>query len=160
MSQEQVNALQQALVAAGEQVLGLSQQLGQLRADATATAANTAEQLRVLREESSGAAGGLRAQVAALEAGKGAGSGGGDREDRDRRGNRLINVKHFGPKVCTGKTCGDVGIKAWRKSVRSYCNARQKGSRVALEWAAAQPDAISVGDLIGTDRAPAEEANE
>jgi len=52
MSQEQVNALQQALVAAGEQVLGLSQQLDQLRADATATAANTTEQLRVLREES------------------------------------------------------------------------------------------------------------
>ena len=133
MSQEQVNALQQALVAAGEQVLGLSQELDQLRADATATAANTTEQLRVLREESSGAVGNLRAQVAVLEAGEGA--GGGDREDRDRRGNRLINVKHFEPKVFTGKTGGDVGIKAWQKSVRSYCNARQKGFRVALEWA-------------------------
>jgi hypothetical protein len=157
MSQEQVNALQQALVAAGEQVMGLSQQLDQLRADATATAANTTEQLRVLREESSGAVGDLRTQVAALGGGKGSG-GGGDREDR--RGNRLINVKHFEPKIFTGKTGGDVGIKAWQKSVRSYCNARQKGFRVALAWAEAQPDAISVEDLIGTDWAPAEEANE
>ena len=70
MSQEQVNALQQALVAAGEQVLGLSQQLDQLRADATATSANTTEQLRVLREESSGAVGDLRAHVAVLWQGK------------------------------------------------------------------------------------------
>ena len=140
MSQEQVNALQQALVAAGEQVLGLSQQLDQLRADATATAM-----------------GNLRAQVAMLEAGKGA--GGGDREDRDRRGNRLINVKHFEPKVFTGKTGGDVGIKAWQKSVRSYCNARQKGFRVALGWAEFQPDPITAEDLLGTDWAPAEEAN-
>ena len=69
MSQEQVNALQQALVVAGEQVMGLSQQLDQLRADATATAASTTEQLRVLREESSEAVGGLMAQVAALEEG-------------------------------------------------------------------------------------------
>ena len=72
MSPEQVNALQQALVTAGEQVLGLSQQLDQLRADATATAANTTEQLRSLREESSDAVANLRAQVAGLEAtGKG-----------------------------------------------------------------------------------------
>ena len=85
MSQEQVNALQQALVTAGEQVMGLSQQLDQLRADATATAASTTEQLRVLREESSGAVGNLRAQVAVLEAGNGAG---GRRPRRPRRSSR------------------------------------------------------------------------
>ena len=159
MSQEQANALQTPLVTAGEQVMGLSQQLDQLRADATATAARIGEQLRLLREESSGAVGDLRAQVAVLEAG-GKGPGGGDREDRDRRGNRLINVKHFEPEIFTGKTGGDVGVKALQKSVRNYCNARQQGFRVALEWAEAQPDVISVEDLIGTDWAPAGEANE
>ena len=45
MTQEQVDALNQALIASQEQVMGLSQQLDQLRADATATAHGTTAQL-------------------------------------------------------------------------------------------------------------------
>ena len=64
MSQEQVGALQQALLSAQEQVVGLSRQLDQLRADATATAEGTSSQLQNLRTESSDAVAALRAQVA------------------------------------------------------------------------------------------------
>ena len=114
MSQEQVNLLQQALLASSEQVLGLSQQLDQLRADATASADGAANQLRTLREEAHTAVSNLRAQVEEMEA---AGRGGGDRGGRDRdhgdgRGrNRLINTKHFEPKVFTGKAGDAVTIK-------------------------------------------------
>ena len=116
MSQEQVNALQQALLASNEQVLGLSQQLDQLRADATASADGAANQLRILREEAHTSVSNLRVQVEEMEA---AGRGGGDRGGRDRdrgdgRGrNRLINTKHFEPKVFTGKAGDAVTIKPW-----------------------------------------------
>jgi len=153
MSQEQLNALQAALVNSQEQVLSLSQQLDQLRADATATAQGTTAQLETLRQESSEAVSNLRGQVALLEqAGRG-----GDRDGKNK-GNRLINLKHFEPKVFSGKD-GDP-VKPWQKQVRAYCNAKEKGFRVALEWAEAQPENITNDDLLGTDWAPAETANE
>ena len=141
MSQEQVNALQQALLSSQEQVMGLSQQLDQLRADATATAESTSAQLQGLRAESSDAVANLRGQVAVLEQ---AGRGG----DGKSRGNRLINLKHFEPKVFSGKD-GDP-VKPWQKQVRNYCNAKEKGFRVALGWAEAQPETITNDDLLGT----------
>ena len=123
MSQEQVVALQQALIASNEQVLGLSQQLDQLRADATATADGAANQLRTLREEAHTAVSNLRVQVEEMEAAARGGGyrGGGDRGggDRDRGRNRLINTKHFEPKVFTGKAGDAVMIKPWQKSVRN-----------------------------------------
>ena len=149
MSQEQVNAFNQALIASQEQVMGLSQQLDQLRADATATAQGTTQQLENLRRESPEAVANLRGQVAQLEQGG---------RDGKSKGNRLINLKHFEPKVFSGKD-GDP-IKPWQKQVRNYCNANEKGFRVALEWAEAQPEAITNDDLLGTDWAPAETANE
>ena len=91
----------------------------------------------------------LRGQVAQLEQGG---------RDGKSKGNRLINLKHFEPKVFSGKD-GDP-IKPWQKQVRNYCNANEKGFRVALEWAEAQPEAITNDDLLGTDWAPAETANE
>ena len=163
MSQEQVNALQQALIASNEQVLGLSQQFDQLRADATATAEGAANQVRILREEAHTAVSNLRVQVEAMEAaGRGGGDrGGGDRGGRDGQGrNRLINTTHFEPKVFTGKAGDAVMIKPWQRSVRNYCNDREKGFRVALEWAEAQKEAITQEYLLGMYWAPAEEANE
>ena len=78
--------------------MGLSQQLDQLRADATATAQGTTAQLDSLRSESSDAVAALRAQVADLEAnGKGRGEG------REHGGNRLINLKKFEPTTFSGK---------------------------------------------------------
>ena len=148
MSQEQMNALQAALVNSQEQVLDLSRQLDQLRADATATAQSTEVQLQGLRAESSDAVANLRGQVAALEQ-----AGRGDRDGKSK-GNRLINLKHFEPKVFSGKD-GDP-VKPWQKQVRNYCNAKEKGFRVALEWAEAQPQGITNDDLLGTDWAPAE----
>ena len=111
MSQEQMNALQSALQSSQDQVLGLSRQLDQLRADATATAAGTSEQLDNLRRESSDAVAALRSQVADLEAnGKGRGEG------REHGGNRLINLKKFEPTTFSGKD-GD-SVKPWQKQVR------------------------------------------
>ncbi len=55
---------------------------------------------------------------------------------------------------------GGSNAKAWQKQVRQYSNAKQMGFKVALGWAEAQPDAISVEDLLGADWAPAEDANE
>ena len=149
MSQEQVNALQAALINSQEQVHGLSQQLDQLRADATATAAGTSAQLDTLRQESSNAVANLRAQVSELETG---------RDKKDNKGNKLINLKNFEPKIFSGKD-GDP-VKPWQKQIRNYCNAKQKGFRVALEWAEMQTDTITNDDLLGTDWAPAELANE
>ena len=154
MSQEQVNALQAALLTSQEHVSGLARQLDQLRADATATAEGTSVQLQTLRTESSDAVANLRAQVAELEA---AGKGGGDGK-HEHSGNRLLNLKEFEPTVFAGKD-GD-NVKAWQKQVRQYCNAKQKGFKVALEWAEAQPTEITNDDLLGTDWAPAGTANE
>ena len=106
MSQEQVNALQQALITSQEQVLGLSQQLDQLRADATATADGTATQLRILREEAQNAVTELRGQVAGLQAGD---RGGGDRGGKGK--NRLVNCKNFEPTIFNGKSGDPVAIK-------------------------------------------------
>ena len=147
MSQEQVNALNVALIASQEQVMGLSQQLDQLRADATATAQGTTSQLELLRAESSDAVANLRAQVAELEAGKGSGGG-----KHEHGGNRLLNLKEFEPTVFSGKDGGNV--KVWQKQVRQHCNAKQKGFKTALEWAEAQPTEITNADLLGTDCAP------
>ena len=151
MSQEQVNALNLALIASQEAVMGLSQQLDQLRADATATAQATEAQLQGLRTESSDAVANLRGQVALLEQVGRVG-------EREGKGNKLINLKHFEPKIFSGND-GDP-VKPWQKQVRQYCNAKQKGFRIALEWAEAQPDVITNDDLMGTDWAPAETANE
>ena len=130
MSQEQVNALQQALLASSEQVLGLSQQLDQLRADATASANGAAEQLRLLREEAHTSVSNLRVQVEEMEA---AGRGGGDRGGRDRdrgdgRGrNRLINTKHFEPKVFTGKGRGRGDDQALAKVSKKLLQRSREG---------------------------------
>ena len=113
MSQEQVNALQQALLASQEQVLGLSQQLDQVRADATATADGTATQLRGLREEAQNAASVLRNHVAGLQAAR---RGGGDRDGKGKNG--LINCTTFEPKIFNGKTGDPVAIKPWQMPSR------------------------------------------
>ena len=132
--------------------MGLSQQLDQLRADAAAFAKSTSTQLQGLRAESSDAVANLRGHVAAL-----AHAGRGDRDGKSN-GNRLINLNHFEPEVLSGKD-GDPD-KPWQKQVLNYCKAKGKGFRVALGWAEAQPETITNDDDLGTDRAPAETANE
>ncbi len=58
----------------------------------------------------------------------------------------LVDLKSNEPKKFAGQDSEDV--KVWAKAVRSWCNVKRRGFRVALEWAEIQPEALTTAEAL------------
>ena len=141
MAAEQIAALQQALMTAQAHTAQLSKELDQVKADSL-TALNAAKSdkaeldiaLAVLRRDSESAVATLQRNIQ---------ESGGRRDGQSTSG--LLNLKHFEPKTFGGKDSEDV--KPWAKRMRSYCNAKRPGYKIAMEWAELQKEPVTTEDL-------------
>ena len=140
-TEQQVAALNAALLTAQAHTTQLAQEIESVRADSLkaldAARADKAEleiALAVLRRESEAAVMNLQHHMQSMDG-------------ASRRGgySGLLNLKHFEPKVFAGKDNED--IKPWAKKMRAYCNAKKAGYKVAMEWAEVQKEKITDNDL-------------
>ncbi len=118
-TEQQVAALNSALMTAQQHTAQLSQEIEQVKADSLkaldAARADKAElevALAVLRRDSEAALNTLQHRMQNMD--------GASRRDGYAG---LLNLKHFEPKTFTGKDSDD--IKPWAKKMKAYCNAKK-----------------------------------
>ena len=141
-SQEQVDAINMALVSSQEQVATLSRAIDSVRAEASNAVADLRNVLAAEQQR------GL-AMAAQLEAGRGERGGG--------RPVNFVNIKTFDGGTFAGLK-GE-NFRAWSKKAKIYCNALSRGFKRALELAEQQESSVDIEALQLTGWTAAVEAD-